>query len=69
MRKINLRFFPVLIGSQGWRVVWMASRAWVDSGPMLKRIQPAPQGRAHRILKRTSHVTVVVSAGDGGPAK
>ena len=32
----------------------------VDEGPTLKRIQPAPMGRAHPIRKRTSHVTVVV---------
>ncbi len=32
----------------------------VDSGRMLKRIQPAPQGRAHRIRKRSNHVTLVV---------
>ncbi len=34
----------------------------VDSARMLKRIQPAPQGRAHRIRKRSNHVTVVVDA-------
>lgn len=32
----------------------------VGGGPMLKRIQPAPQGRAHRIRKRSNHVTIVV---------
>jgi len=32
----------------------------VDSGRMLKRIQPAPQGRAHRIRKRSNHVTLIV---------
>ena len=32
----------------------------VDGGRMLKRIQPAPQGRAHRIRKRSNHVTLVV---------
>ncbi|MBT8326359.1 MAG: 50S ribosomal protein L22 [Bacteroidia bacterium] len=32
----------------------------VDSGRMLKRIQPAPQGRAHRIRKRSNHITLVV---------
>ena len=32
----------------------------VDSGRMLKRIQPAPQGRAHRIRKRSNHVTIIV---------
>jgi large subunit ribosomal protein L22 len=35
----------------------------VDEGPTLKRIQPAPQGRAHPIRKRSCHITVVVSAG------
>lgn len=33
---------------------------FVDNGRMLKRIQPAPQGRAHRIRKRSNHVTIVV---------
>ena len=33
---------------------------FVDSGRMFKRIQPAPQGRAHRIRKRSNHVTVVI---------
>lgn len=32
----------------------------VDGAKMLKRIQPAPQGRAHRIRKRSNHVTVVL---------
>lgn len=32
----------------------------VGGGAMLKRIQPAPQGRAHRVRKRSNHVTVVV---------
>jgi len=33
---------------------------FVDGGRMLKRIQPAPQGRAHRIRKRSNHVTLVL---------
>jgi|SRR5690554_729640 len=32
----------------------------VDSAAMLKRIQAAPQGRAHRIRKRSNHVTIIV---------
>lgn len=36
----------------------------VDEGPTLKRIQPAPMGRAHPIRKRTSHITVLVSKKD-----
>lgn len=34
----------------------------VDSARMLKRIQPAPQGRAHRIRKRSNHVTLIVDS-------
>ena len=34
----------------------------VDNGTMLKRLRPAPQGRAHRIRKRSNHVTVVLGA-------
>ena len=34
----------------------------VDSGRMLKRIQPAPQGRAHRIRKRSNHVTIILGS-------
>ena len=34
----------------------------VDSGSMLKRLRPAPQGRAHRIRKRPNHVTLVLGA-------
>ncbi len=34
----------------------------VDSGKMLKRLRPAPQGRAHRIRKRSNHVTLVIGA-------
>lgn len=36
------------------------SQIYVDGGRMLKRIQPAPQGRAHRIRKRSNHVTIIV---------
>lgn len=33
---------------------------YVDSARILKRLRPAPQGRAHRIRKRSNHVTIVV---------
>jgi len=36
------------------------AEAYVDEGPTLKRFRPRAQGRAGRILKRTSHITVVV---------
>jgi large subunit ribosomal protein L22 len=38
----------------------MVSRAWVDEGPTLKRFRPRAYGRATKIRKRTSHVTLVV---------
>jgi large subunit ribosomal protein L22 len=41
------------------------ARAWVDDGPTLKRYRPRAYGRATRIRKRTSHVTVVVRTMDG----
>ena len=37
----------------------------VDEGPQFKRFRPAPRGRAQPILKRTSHLTVVVGTADG----
>jgi large subunit ribosomal protein L22 len=39
----------------------VVSEAYVDEGPSLKRFRPRAQGRATRILKRTSHITVVVA--------
>ncbi len=36
------------------------TEAFADEGPTMKRIQPRAQGRANRILKRTSHITVIV---------
>lgn len=37
------------------------AKIFVDSGPSMKRTMPRAKGRADRILKRTSHITVVVS--------
>ncbi|MBA9079541.1 MULTISPECIES: 50S ribosomal protein L22 [Rufibacter] len=34
----------------------------VDEGKMLKRLRPAPQGRGHRIRKRSNHVTLVIDS-------
>ena len=38
----------------------VVSECYATQGPTLKRIQPRAQGRAYRILKRTSHITLVV---------
>ena len=39
----------------------LVSKIFVDEGPTMKRIKPRAKGRADRILKRSSHITVVVS--------
>jgi len=41
----------------------VVAQAFVDEGPTLKRIRPRAQGRAYRVGKRTSHITVIVSDG------
>jgi large subunit ribosomal protein L22 len=41
------------------------SQAFVDEGPTLKRIRPRAMGRAFRINKRTSHITIVVKQREG----
>jgi large subunit ribosomal protein L22 len=49
------------------------ARAYVDEGTTLKRFRPRAQGRAFKILKRTSHITVVLTTpdelADAAPAK
>ena len=40
----------------------VVKEAYVDQSRTLKRIQPAPQGRAHRIRKRSNHVTIVLDS-------
>ena len=51
----------------------IVSEAFVDEGATLKRFRPRAQGRAFKILKRTSHITVVLATPDlivaGKPAK
>ena len=42
----------------------IVSKVFVDEGATLKRFMPRAQGRAFRILKRTSHITVVVATPD-----
>jgi large subunit ribosomal protein L22 len=36
--------------------------AFADQGPVMKRFRPRAQGRAYRILKATSHITIVMSS-------
>ena len=43
--------------------------AFVDEGPTLKRFRPRAQGRAYRINKRTSHITVVVAPRGEAPGR
>jgi large subunit ribosomal protein L22 len=45
--------------------LWI-SEAYVDEGPTMKRFRPRAQGRAFRIRKRTSHITLVVEARPNG---
>jgi large subunit ribosomal protein L22 len=40
----------------------IVSQAYVNDGPRMKRIRPAPMGRAYRYQRRMSHITVVVQA-------
>ncbi len=42
----------------------VVAEAFVDEGPTMKRFRPRAQGRASRILKRTSHITVLVAQSD-----
>ena len=50
----------------------VVTEAYVDEGPTMRRFRPRAQGRAFRIRKRTSHITVIlesVQASEGTPAK
>ncbi|NBX70892.1 MAG: 50S ribosomal protein L22 [Actinobacteria bacterium] len=45
------------------------TEAYVDEGPTMKRFRPRAQGRASQILKRTSHITVIVESVDADSKK
>ncbi len=50
-------------GNEGYRIEdsgLFVKTVFVDGGRQLKRLRPAPQGRGHRIRKRSNHVTMVV---------
>ena len=73
---VDLTGFSVYLGGSFARPYWQSKNEdasvedadlfvkeiRVDGGSMLKRLRPAPQGRAHRIRKRSNHVTVVLGA-------
>jgi large subunit ribosomal protein L22 len=41
---------------------------FVDGGRVLKRMRPAPQGRAYRVRKRSNHITIIVDSRNPAPA-
>ena len=47
----------------------VVSAAYADQGPTQKRVRPAPMGRAYQIIRRTTHVTVCVTEGNGKPSR
>jgi large subunit ribosomal protein L22 len=57
----NARFAADQTGSAFDETALVVSSAYVDEGPTMKRFRPRAQGRASRINKRTSHITVVVA--------
>ncbi|QOQ38369.1 50S ribosomal protein L22 [Trueperella pecoris] len=56
----NARFAADQAGERFDEASLKVLEAFVDEGPTMKRIQPRAQGRANRIMKRTSHITVIV---------
>ena len=64
----SIRLEKLLLSAiANWQLKYSSNEAdliireiFVDSGRMLKRMQPAPQGRAHRIRKRSNHVTMII---------
>ncbi|MFB9732123.1 MULTISPECIES: 50S ribosomal protein L22 [Ornithinimicrobium] len=57
----NARFAADQTGTAFDESELVVSSAYVDEGPTMKRFRPRAQGRASRINKRTSHITVIVA--------
>jgi large subunit ribosomal protein L22 len=57
----NLRVKTDQVGARFDEKHLVIAEAYVDEGPTMKRFRPRAQGRAGRILKRTSHITVVIA--------
>ncbi|OGU60546.1 MAG: 50S ribosomal protein L22 [Ignavibacteria bacterium GWF2_33_9] len=51
-------------GESGREDNFFVSQAFVDVGPTMKRVMPAPMGRAFRVRKRSNHLTIIVSDGE-----
>lgn len=47
----------------------VVKEAYVDGAVTMKRVLPAPMGRAYRVRKRSNHVTIVVAAKEGAPER
>ena len=65
----NARFTADQTGQSVDEANLYVSAAFVDEGPTMKRFRPRAQGRASRINKRTSHITVVVAEQTKGGAR
>jgi large subunit ribosomal protein L22 len=65
----NARFAADQTGQAFDEADLYVSSAFVDEGPTMKRFRPRAQGRASRINKRTSHITVLVAPRPNGKTK
>jgi len=57
------------MGGRADRGMLWVRRAWVDEGPTAPRFRARAQGRGYRILKRSSHITIIVSDDSEGGAR
>ena len=61
LRSAVANFFNKEEGTKVETSELVVKEAFVNNGPMLKRISPAPMGRAYRVRKRSNHLTIVVA--------